>query len=254
MKIVVAGGSGLIGTKLVHKLRERGHETIVASPSSGIDTVTGTGLAKTLVDAHAVVDVTNPPFFEDTAVLKFFETSTRNLLAEGADANVRHHVMLSVVGADRLLDSGYMFAKIAQEKLVYTAAVPFTILRATQFFEFLGAIAGANTDRNTVYLPPALVQPVAANDVAAMLADIAVSTSMNRTIELAGPECFRLDELVRRYLSGVRDPRQVITDPHARYFGVELDEHSLTPGDDPRIGSTRFEWWLAHRGISHSNA
>lgn len=244
MKILVAGGSGLIGTKLVHKLRERGHETTVASPSSGVDTLTGAGLASAMVDAQVVVDVTNSPAFEDAAVLKFFETSTRNLLAAETVANVKHHVVLSIVGADRLPDSGYMRAKVSQEKLVQAATVSFTILRATQFFEFLGTIAGASTVRDTVRLSPALVQPIAADDVAAVLADIAVGTPANDTAELAGPERFHLDELVQRFLGAVRDPRQVTTDTHARYFGTELDERSLIPGDNPRIGSTRFEYWL----------
>lgn len=244
MKIVVAGGSGLIGTKLVHRLRERGHESIVASPSSGVDTLTGEGLASALADAQAVVDVTNSPSIEDTAVLKFFEISTRNILTAEKVATVKHHVVLSIVGADRLLDSGYMRAKVAQENLVRANIVPFTILHATQFFEFLGVIAGASTDRNTVRLSSALVQPIAADDVAATLTDIAVGAPINGTIELAGPERFRLDELIRRYLSVIRDPRQVITDPDARYFGAKLEERSLIPDDNPRIGSFRFEHWL----------
>jgi len=248
MKVVVAGGSGLIGTKLVHRLRERGHETIAASPSSDVDTLTGEGLAGALAGAQAVIDVTNSPSIEDRAVLNFFETSTRNLLAAENAANVKHHVVLSIVGADRLLDSGYMRAKVAQENLVRVNTIPFTILHATQFFEFLGVIAGASTDHDTVRLSPALVQPIAADDVAAALADIAVSVPANGTVELAGPERFRLDELIRRYLSAVRDPRQVTTDPDARYFGAKLDEHSLMPGDNPRLGSIRFEHWLGRDG------
>lgn len=229
MKIVVAGGSGLIGTKLVHRLRERGHETIAASPSSGVDTLTGEGLAGALAGAQAVVDVTNSPAFDDTAVLNFFETSTRNILAAEKVATVKHHVVLSIVGADRLPDSGYMRAKVAQENLVRANPVPFTVLHATQFFEFLGVIAGASTDQNTVRLSPALVPA-------------------NGTIELAGPERFRLDELIRRYLNAVGDPRQVITDPDARYFGAKLEGRSLLPGDNPRIGSIRFGHWLDRDG------
>jgi len=248
MKIVVAGGSGLIGTKLVHRLRERGHETIAASPSSGVDTLTGEGLAGALAGAQAVVDVTNSPAFDDTAVLNFFETSTRNILAAEKVATVKHHVVLSIVGADRLPDSGYMRAKVAQENLVRANPVPFTVLHATQFFEFLGVIAGASTDQNTVRLSPALVQSIAADDVAAALTDIALSVPANGTIELAGPERFRLDELIRRYLNAVGDPRQVITDPDARYFGAKLEGRSLLPGDNPRIGSIRFGHWLDRDG------
>lgn len=244
MKIVVVGGSGLIGTKLVHRLRERGHETVAASPSSGVDTLTGEGLAGALASAQAVVDVTNSPSIEDRAVLNFFETSTRNLLAAEKVANVKHHIVLSIVGADRLPDSGYMQAKVAQENLVRANTVPFTILHATQFFEFLGTIAGVSTDHDTVRLSPALVQPVAADDVAATLANIAISLPANGTVELAGPERFRLDELIRRYLSAVQDPRRVTTDPDARYFGAKLDERSLISGNNPRLGSIRFEHWL----------
>jgi uncharacterized protein YbjT (DUF2867 family) len=248
MKIVVVGGSGLIGTKLVHRLRMHGHETIAASPSSGVDSITGAGLASVLADTQVVVDVTNSPSPDDTMALKFFETSTRNLLAAEAVAKVEHHIVLSIVGADRLSDSGYMRAKIAQENLVRTSAVPFTILRATQFFEFLGVIARASTDQDTVRLSPAFVQPVAADDVAEALADVAVGAPANSTVELAGPERFRLDELVQRYLSAIQDPRQVKTDTYARYFGAQLDERSLTPSDNPRIGSTRFEQWLDREG------
>jgi len=248
MKIVVAGGSGLIGTKLVHRLRERGHETISASPSSGVDTLTSEGLAGALAGAQAVVDVTNSPAFDDTAVLNFFETSTRNILAAEKVATVKHHVVLSIVGADRLPDSGYLRAKVAQENLVRANTVPFTVLHATQFFEFLGVIAGASTDQNTVRLSPALVQSIAADDVAAALTDIALSVPANGTIELAGPERIRLDELIRRYLNAVGDPRQVITDPDARYFGAKLEGRSLLPGDNPRIGSIRFGHWLDRDG------
>jgi uncharacterized protein YbjT (DUF2867 family) len=245
MKIVVIGGSGLIGTKLVRNLRQHGHEVVAASPSSGVNTLTGEGLAKALAGAQVVVDVANSPSFEDAAVLKFFETSGRNLLAAEAAAGVRHHVALSVVGADRLPDSGYMRAKVAQEGLIRSAGIPYTILRATQFFEFVGAIAGSSAGGNTVRLPPALMQPVAAEDVAAALTDLAMNKPVNGTVEVAGPEPIRMDELVRRFLAATRDTRQVTTDAQARYFGAALDDRSLTPGAKPRLGRTRFEDWLS---------
>ena len=245
MKIVVIGGSGLIGTKLVNNLRQRGHEAVAASPASGVDTITGEGLAKALEGAKVVVDVANSPSFEDTAVLRFFETSGRNLLAAEVAAGVGHHVALSVVGTDRLLDSGYFRAKMAQEDLIKASTVPYTILRSTQFFEFVRGIAQSGTDGQTVRLSPALVQPVVSDDVAAALADIVLGAPVNGTIELAGPERLPLNELVRRPLSATHDARQVITDVHARYFGAELDDRSLTPGDDPRITPTRFEDWLS---------
>jgi uncharacterized protein YbjT (DUF2867 family) len=245
MKIVVIGGSGLIGTKLVNKLRENGHEAIAASPATGVDTVTGVGLAAALKGARVVVDVANSPSFGDAAVLKFFETSSRHLLPAEAAAGVKHHVALSVVGADRLPDSGYMRAKIAQEKLVKAGKVPYTIVRATQFFEFIGRIADGGTDGNKVRLAPALMQPVAADDVAAVLARVAGDAPLNRTVELAGPEPIRLDDLARRLLSATNDARQVTADVHARFFGAELNDQSLTPGDDPRIGPTRYEEWLS---------
>ena len=245
MKIVVIGGSGLIGSKLVKKLREDGRDPLAASPDSGVDTITGEGLAEALEGAHAVVDVANAPAFEDAAVLEFFQTSSRNLVAAETAAGVRHHVVLSVVGTDRLPESGYFRAKVAQEELVKAATVPYTIVRATQFFEFIGRIADSNTDGDTVRLAPVLVQPEAADDVAAALADVAVNAPVNGTVELAGPEAFRLDELARRVLSANNDRRQVIPDVHARYFGAELDDRSLTPGDDARIAPTHFEDWLS---------
>jgi uncharacterized protein YbjT (DUF2867 family) len=245
MKIVVIGGSGLIGSKLVEKLREDGHDPLAASPDSGFDTITGEGLAEALEGAHAVVDVANAPAVEDAAVLEFFQTSSRNLLAAETAVGVRHHVVLSVVGADRLPESGYLRAKVAQEELVKAATVPYTILRATQFFEFIGRIADSSTDGDTVRLSPALVQPEAADDVAAALADVAVDAPMNGIIELAGPEAFPLDELARRVLSANNDPRQVTPDVHARYFGAELDDQSLAAGDDARIAPTHFEDWLS---------
>jgi len=249
MKIVVIGGSGLIGTKLVNELREHGHEAVPASPNSGVDTLTGAGLAEAFKDAQVVVDVTNSPSFEDAAVLKFFETSTRNLLSAEEAAGVEHHVALSVVGADRIPDSGYMRAKLAQEKLIKEGKVPYTILRATQFFEFIGRIADGSTEGNTVRLTPALMQPVAADDVATALGRIAAGAPVNGIIELAGPEPIRLDELARQLLRAKQDARQVTADVHARYFGAELNDRSLTPGDNPRIGAIRFEEWL-NRSVS----
>jgi uncharacterized protein YbjT (DUF2867 family) len=245
MKIVVIGGSGLIGTKLVDNLRQHGHEVVAASPSSGVNILTGEGLAEVLTGAQVVVDVANSPSFEDEAVLEFFETAGRNLLAAEAAAGVGHHVALSVVGTDRLLASGYFRAKIAQENLIKASEIPYTILRSTQFFEFVNGIAQSATDGQTVRLSPALVQPVVSDDVAAALADVAVEEPLNGTVELAGPEPIRLDELVRRFLSATRDARKVTTDVHARYFGTELNDQSLTPGDNPRIGSMRFEDWLS---------
>jgi len=245
MKIVVIGGSGLIGTKLVNQLRERGHEVVAASPNSGVNTITGEGLAEALAGAQVVVDVANSPSFEDKAVLAFFETSGRNLLAAEAAAGVGHHVALSVVGTDRLLQSGYFRAKMAQEDLIKASKVPYTILRSTQFFDFMGGIAQSATDGQTVRLSPALLQPVVSDDVAAALADVTLGAPVMGTIELAGPEQFRLDELVRRFLSATQDPRQVVTDVHARYFGAELNDHSLVPGDNPRIATTPFEDWLS---------
>jgi uncharacterized protein YbjT (DUF2867 family) len=245
MKIVVIGGSGLIGTKLVTELRQRGHDVVAASPSSGVNTITGEGLAEALAGAQVVADVANAPSFEDKAVLEFFETSGRNLLPAEAAAGVGHHVALSVVGTDRLLESGYFRAKMAQEDLIKSSQVPYTILRSTQFFEFLNGIAQSATDGQTVRLSPALVQPVASDDVAAALADVALGAPVNGTVELAGPERVRLADLVRRFLSANQDPRQVVADVHARYFGAELTDQSLTPGDNPRVGPTRFEDWLS---------
>jgi uncharacterized protein YbjT (DUF2867 family) len=244
MKIVVIGGTGLIGSKLVNKLRARGHEVVAASPSSGVDTLTGAGLDEALAGAQVVVDVTNSPSFEDTAVMKFFETSTRNLLVAEKAAGVKHHGALSVVGADRVPDSGYMRAKVAQENLIKAATTPYTILRATQFFEFMGKIADWCTEGNTVRLPPALMQPLAAEDVAEALSRVAVSEPVNGFVEVAGPEPIRLDDLVRRLLKAKHDPRQVMTDARAPYFGAVVNDQALTPGEKPMIGATRFEEWL----------
>ncbi len=245
MKIVVIGGRGLIGSKLVKNLRQLGHEVVAASPSSGVNTITGEGLAEGLIGAQVVVDVTNAPSWEDKAVLEFFETSTRNLLATEVAAGVGHHVALSVVGTDRLLQSGYFRAKMAQETLIKTSKVPYTIVRATQFFEFVNGIAQSATDGQKVRLSLALVQPILSDDVAAALSEISLGKPVNGTIEIAGPERIRLDKLVGRFLTATQDPREVVTDAHARYFGLELNDQSLTPGDNPRIGPTRFEDWLS---------
>jgi uncharacterized protein YbjT (DUF2867 family) len=245
MKIVVIGGSGLIGKKLVTKLRELGHQVVAASPSTGVNTITGEGVAQALVGAQVVVDVVNAPSWEDQAVLAFFETSSRHLLAAEAAAGVGHHAALSIVGADRLPESGYLRAKVAQEQLIKASKVPYTILRATQFFEFVGGIAQAASDGQTVRLSPALLQPILSDDVAAALADVTLGAPVNGMVEVAGPEKIRLDDLVRRFLSANKDTRQVITDVHARYFGTELNDQSLTPGDNARIAPTRFEDWLS---------
>jgi uncharacterized protein YbjT (DUF2867 family) len=245
MKIVVIGGSGLIGKKLVKLLGEPGHEVAAASPSTGVNAVTGEGLAEALTGARVVVDVANAPSWDDKAVLEFFETSGRNLLAAEAAAGVTHHVALSVVGSERLLASGYFRAKMAQEGLIKASRIQYTIARATQFFEFVGGIAQSATEGQTVRLPPVLMQPIASDDVAAILGDIAVGEPLNRMVEMAGPEPIRMDELVRRYLAATRDARTVTTDPNARYFGVEVNDQSLTPGDNPRLGPTRFAEWLS---------
>jgi uncharacterized protein YbjT (DUF2867 family) len=245
MKIVVIGGTGLIGSKLVEKLRKDGHEALPAAPNTGVNTLTGEGLAEALEGAQVVVDVANAPAWDDAAVLDFFQTSARNLLAAETAAGVGHHVTLSIVGTDRLPDSGYFRAKLAQEELVKAGPVPYTIVRATQFFEFIGRIADSGADGDTIRLSPALVQPEAADDVASTLADVAVGAPLNDTVELAGPEVFRLDELARRVLKANDDSRQVTADPHARYFDAELDDQSLTPGEDARIAPTHFEDWLS---------
>jgi uncharacterized protein YbjT (DUF2867 family) len=244
MKILVIGGTGLIGTKLVEKLREAGHEAVAASPDTGVNILTGEGLAEALDGAKVVVDVANAPVWDDAAVLDFFRTSSRTVLAAETAAGVKHHVTLSVVGADRLPESGYLRAKLAQEEAVKAGSVPFTILRATQFFEFIGRIADSSTEGDTVRLAPVFVQPESADDVAAALADVALSEPVNGIVELGGPEQFRLDELARRVLRANNDPRPVTADIHARYFGAELDDHSLTPGGNARIAPTRFEDWL----------
>jgi uncharacterized protein YbjT (DUF2867 family) len=244
MRIVVIGGSGLIGTKVVNGLRQKGHEVVAASPNSGVNTITGDGLAEALAGAQVVVDLANSPSFEDRAVLEFFQTSGRNLLAAEAAAGVKHHVALSVVGSDRLPDSGYLRAKMAQEDLIKTSKVPYTIVRSTQFFEFVNAIAQSGSVGQTVRLSPALLQPIGSDDVAAAVVDVALGAPVNGMIEIAGPERIPLNELARRYLRATKDPRQVVADTHARYFGAEINDQSLTPGDNPRLGSIRFEDWL----------
>lgn len=244
MKIVVIGGSGLIGSKLVPKLRAQGHEAVPASPDSGVNTLTGKGLAEALKGASVVVDVSNSPDWEDAAVLNFFETSTRNLLTYESAAGVKHHVALSVVGTDRLSQSGYFRAKIAQEKLIKEGSIPYSIVHATQFFEFLKGLADISTDGGKVHLPPVLFQPMAADDVAAGVATVALASPVNGLVEIAGPEQFRVDELVRRRLATLNDSREVVADPEARYAGAKLDERTLLPGKNARLGETRFETWL----------
>ena len=244
MKIVVIGGTGLIGSKLVKKLREQGQEVVAASPSSGVNTLTGEGLADALKGASVVVDVTNSPSWEDAAVLKFFDTSTRNLLGYEAGAGVGHHVALSVVGTERLLESGFFRAKLVQENLIKASSIPYSIVRATQFFEFVKNIGDTSTEGNKVRMPPALIQPMAADDVASALAGIAMGSPVNRTVEIGGPEQFRLDELIRRDLSARNDSREVISDPHARYYGIAVSERALVPDDDAQLSQTRFDDWL----------
>lgn len=244
MKIVVIGGTGLIGKKLVNNLRQLGHVVVAASPSTGVNALTGEGLSEALKSADVVVDVANSPSFEDKAVLEFFEKSGHNLLSAEAAAGVGHHVALSVVGTDRLLASGYFRAKMAQENLIKASKIPYTILRSTQFFEFVSSIADSATDGKTVRLSPALVQPILSDEVAAALTDIAVGKPLNSTIEIGGPERVRLDELVRGFLRAKKDPREVVTDVHALYAGVELNDRSLIPADNARRATIRFEDWL----------
>ena len=245
MKIVVIGGTGLIGSKLVGKLRDHGQEVVAASPSSGVNTLTGEGLAAALKGAAVAVDVTNSPSWEDAAVLKFFETSTRNLLDRESAAGVRHHIALSVVGTERMLESGFFRAKLAQEKLIKASSIPYSIVRATQFFEFVNKIADLSTEGGKVRLPPVLFQPMAADDVAGALASTATGSPVNATVEIGGPERFRLDEVVRRDLAARKDPREVISDPQARYYGIQVSERTLIPNDDARLGNTHFKDWLA---------
>lgn len=245
MKIVVIGGSGLIGSNVVNSLRLNGHETVAASPSTGVNTMTGEGLAEALAGAQVVVDVANSPSFEDRAVMEFFQTSGRHLLAAEAEAGVEHHLALSIVGTDRLPESAYFRAKAAQEALIKASKIPYTILHSTQFFEFIEGIINAGVDGGTIRLSPALVQPVAADDVSAVLADLAVGVPVNGVVEVAGPDRFPFDELAQKFLSARGDKRQVIADVHARYFGSELNDRSLVAGEKARIGPTRFQHWLS---------
>jgi uncharacterized protein YbjT (DUF2867 family) len=244
MKIVVIGGTGLIGSKVVTKLREHGHDALAAAPNTGVNTLTGEGLAEALAGAAVVIDVSNSPSFEDEAVMTFFQTSTRNLLAAEVAAGVRHHVALSVVGTERLAESGYFRAKIAQEKLIQESPIPYSIVHATQFFEFVKSIAGAATEGGTVRLAPVLVQPIAAEDVAMAVARVAVGEPVNGMLEVAGPEQFRLDALIREGLGARKDPRTVVADPRARHFGAKLGERTLVPWTHARLGPTRFQDWL----------
>ena len=244
MKIVVIGGTGLIGSKLVNKLREHGHEAVAGAPNTGVNTITGQGLAEVLKGAAVVVDVSNSPSWDDAEVLKFFETSTRNLVTGEAAAGVGHHVVLSVVGTDRLSESGYMRAKIVQEKLIKESLIPYSIVRATQFFEFLKGLADISIVGDKVHLPPVLFQPMAADDVASGLAKVAAGPPINGILEIAGPEQFRVDELVRRRLASLKDPREVVADSNARYGGARVSEKALLPGNNARLGETRFETWL----------
>jgi uncharacterized protein YbjT (DUF2867 family) len=252
MKIVVIGGTGLIGSKLVKKLRDSGHEAVAASPNSGVNSVTGEGLPEALKGASVVVDVSNSPDWEDSAVLKFFETSTRNLLSYEAAAGVGRHVALSVVGTQQLGESGYFRAKIVQEKLIKESSVPYTIVQATQFFEFLKGLADISMIGDKVHLPPALFQPMAADDVATALARIAVASPVNGTIEIGGPQPFRMDELVRRRLASLKDPREVVADPDARYSGARISERTLVPGNKARLGETSFETWLKQAAVANA--
>jgi uncharacterized protein YbjT (DUF2867 family) len=244
MKIVVIGGTGLIGSKLVNKLREQGHEAVAAAPNTGVNTLTGEGLAEVLKGASVVVDVSNSPSWDDAAVLKFFETSTRNLLTYEAAAGVEHHVALSVVGTDLLSESGYFRAKIAQQKLINESSIHYSIVQATQFFEFLKGLADISMVGDKVHLPPVLFQPMAADDVASAVGKIAIGQPINGIVEIGGPEQFRVDELVRRRLASLKDFREVTADPNARYSGAKLSEKTLLPGNNARLGETRFETWL----------
>jgi uncharacterized protein YbjT (DUF2867 family) len=246
MKFVIIGGTGLIGTKVVNNLRQRGHDVVAASPKSGVDTFTGKGVAEAVTGAQVVVDLANAPQWDDKAVLEFFETAGRNLLGAEEAAGVKHHIALSIVGADRSPDSGYLRAKVAQENVIKRSKVPYTIIRSTQFFEFVKGIAQSASEGQTVRLSPGMMQPIAADDVAAAVTDVALGEPVNGTVTIAGPEPIRMDEFVRRFLSATKDPRKVTTDPHAKYFGAELNDQSLVPGpgDNPRLGRTRYDDWL----------
>ncbi len=244
MKLVIIGGTGLIGSKLVAKLREHGHEAVAAAPNTGVNTLTGEGLAEALQGASVLVDVSNSPSFEESAVMAFFTESTRNLLTYSAAAGMKHYVALSVVGTERILDSPYLRAKNAQETLIKGGGIPYSIVHATQFFEFVSRIADDATDGTTVRVPPVLIQPMAADDVAKAVGRVAVGAPLNSTVEVAGPQQFRFDELIRQALAARNDPRDVVVDPQARYFGAELGERSLVPAGEARLGEIRFEEWL----------
>ncbi|RXT55968.1 NmrA family transcriptional regulator [Bosea sp. Tri-44] len=246
MKIVVIGGTGLIGSKTVARLRNKGHDVLAASPNNGVDTITGKGLSEALAGAQVVIDLANSPSFEDKAVLEFFETSGRNLLSAAKAAGVKHHIALSVVGTGRLPRSGYLRAKMAQEDLIRGSGIPYTIVHSTQFFEFLGAIAQSTTVGDTTTVPSAYFQPIASDDVAGFMTDVALSAPANGVIEIAGPEPIRMNDLVARFLRASNDPRKVIGSAHAQYFGTEIDDRSLVPGDNPRIGAIGFDDWFRH--------
>ncbi len=254
MKIVIIGGTGLIGSKVVSRLREQGHEAVPASPDTGVNTLTGEGLAQALTGAAVVVDVSNSPSFEDAAVLRFFETSTRNQLAAEVSAHVGHHVALSIVGCDRLPDSGYLRAKVAQEQVIRSSPIPYSIVRATQFFEFFKRIADEMTEGNTVRIPPVLFQPMAAADVATAVCRIGEGGPLNGIVEVAGPDQFRFDAFIRLGLKASHDHREVVADRQARYFGAELSERSLVPGADAKVGEIRFEQWLRESTIPEAAA
>jgi uncharacterized protein YbjT (DUF2867 family) len=254
MKIVIIGGTGLIGAKLVNLLRSRGDEVIAASPSRGVNSITGVGLNEALAGAEVVVDVSNAPSWEDKAVLDFFETSTRNIVAAEAKTGVGHHVALSVVGCDELPEAGYMRAKVAEETLIKGSGLPYTIVRATQFFEFVGGIADSATDGQTVRVPKAMFQPISSDDVAAALAKIAVASAINGTVELAGPDAAPMQDFVRQYLDAREDQRTVVGDEQARYFGTPLAERSLVPSENPLLGLTRFADWLRRAAPQHAAA
>ncbi|MDC7745602.1 MULTISPECIES: SDR family oxidoreductase [Rhizobium] len=247
MKIVIIGGTGLIGSKTVERLRAKGHDVLAASPNSGVDTITGKGLAEALAGAEVVLDLANSPSFEDKAVLEFFQTSGRNLLKAAADAGVKHHIALSIVGMERLQGSGYMRAKMAQEQLIKSSGIPYTIVHSTQFHEFMAGIAQSGTSGQMVHLSPAYVQPIASDDVADVMAEVALAAPVNGTIEIGGPEKVRLTEIVTRLFKATNDPRQVVADPHARYFGVELEDNSLVTGAKARLGRIRFDDWLSRQ-------
>ncbi|MGH2664742.1 SDR family oxidoreductase [Flavobacterium sp.] len=244
MKITVIGGTGLIGSKLVNSLRQLGHEVIAASPSSGVNTITGEGLAEALKGTQVVVDVANAPSFEDNAVLAFFQTSGHNLLTASASAGIGHFIALSVVGTERLQESGYFRAKQVQENIIKAAKIPYTIVHSTQFFEFVAGIAQSGIVGEKIHMSPALIQPIASDDVVAAIVPIVTGTPINGTIEIAGPEQFRLDELVRKFFGLTHSTQEVVTDVHARYFGAALNDKTLVPGDNPRIGSIRYEDWF----------